>query len=143
MVFLCLPSCMTEREKMQEIRQVGSVVLDASEDVLKLQLSTGSDSALAQWNRSDTQGVCVLRLAAGAILEKRYHKLHDLTVFCASGNAVVEIEGQRYIIEPRDCVFIPRLQAYRILTSQGEDDFVAWLVYSPPFDGQDSELVKD
>ena len=134
---------MSAREKMQETSERGALALNLSEVLSKVRLAEGEDVWFAELQRSDTQSVTVLLLARDAVLETRYHEGHDLTILCAQGNAIVEVEGVRHAVRPPAFVFVPRLHAYKILPHRTETDFVAILVYSPPFDGEDSHRVKE
>jgi len=140
---LCLPGCMTPREKMQETRERQSLVLNLAEILPKVSLAQGEDTWLLEMWRSGTQSVTVLMLPGDAVLERRYHETHDLTVVCVRGNAIVEVEGERQLARPPACVFLPRLTAYKILPHESGVDFAALLIYSPPFDGKDCFLLGE
>ena len=142
-LFLWLPACMSARERMQETRQSGDVVLSLSEVLSRVRLAEGEDFWFGELQRSDTQSLLAFVLAKDAVLETGYHKEHDLTMLCVRGNAIVEVEGERHLVRPPASVFIPRLHAYKILPHETEVDFVALLVFSPPFDGKDRHLVQE
>ena len=85
----------------------------------------------------------MLGLASDAVLRERYHREHDLTIVCLAGSAIVKIERARTFVEAPACVVVPRLHSYSIVPHGAEADFVALLVYSPPFDGLDEVLAGD
>ena len=141
-LFLCQTGCMTAREKMQEVEERRDAVVDLSEILPRVPLAEGEGSWLLELERSDTQSVSVLMLEEGSALESRYHETHDLTIICVRGNAIVEVEGERRLARPHAFVFLPRLHAYKILPHGNEGDFVALLVFSPPFDGKDCHFSE-
>ena len=92
---------------------------------------------LGEYDNGGGQSICILQLAPGATLHKRYHNLSDLTVFVVRGRGVVQVEGTRYRVEPGSAVLLPRLTAYAVLPDEGDEEFFALMVYSPPFAGDD------
>ena len=110
------------------------------EDVVPL----GADVSafLGEYDSGGGQNLCILQLAPGARLGKRYHARHDLTLMVVSGKGIVEVEETRYAVGPGTAVLLPRLTAYAVLPNQSEGEFVALLVYSPAFDGEDVVLEK-
>ena len=111
--------------------------------VVVLELEGDEDYSLKKATRTDAQSILLLRVARDAVLRARYHEEHDLTIVCLVGSAIVEVEEQRSFLEPPAAVVVPRLQAYKILPHKTEADFVALLVYSPPFDGMDVRLAEE
>jgi len=92
---------------------------------------------LGEYDNGGGQSICILQLAPGALLEKRYHAWSDLTLFVVQGRGIVQVETTRYRVEPGSAVLLPHLTAYAVLPDGGDEEFVALLVYSPPFDGFD------
>jgi len=142
-LFLCLTGCTTAREKMQGAEGRKDAVVDLPAILPRVSLAEGEGSWLLELERSDTQSVSVLMLQEGSVLESRYHETHDLTIICVLGNAIVEVEGERHLARPPAFVFLPRLHTYKILPHENEGDFVALLVFSPPFDGKDCHSPKE
>jgi quercetin dioxygenase-like cupin family protein len=95
-----------------------------------------------EFERSGEQSVCLLQLAPDATLTKRYHVEHDLTLFVARGSAIVKVEETRYSVSAGSAVLLPRLTAYTVMPHESGGDFVALLLFSPPFDGEDVALEK-
>jgi mannose-6-phosphate isomerase-like protein (cupin superfamily) len=85
----------------------------------------------------------VLQVGKNAAVGKRYHANHDLALFAVSGNAIVEVEGERHFLESPGVVVIRRLWSYELIPHRTDENFVALLVYSPPFRGEDIVLMED
>jgi len=140
---LCAPGCRSPREIMQETRRPRNRVFNAAEMLPKIRLEAGKEASFLEWERTDTQSFHVLQLAPDAVLDERFHENHDLSLMCISGSAIVEVEGERHFVEPPTVVVIPRLRAYRILPHRTEKEFVALMVFCPPFGGEDWVLRGD
>lgn len=138
-----LPGCRTAREKMQRARAPQNNLFVASEQLPDLQLQEGQPAALALWNKTETQSVHLLRVSKDFTLGKRYHAKHDLTMQCMAGNAIIELEGERHFVESPATVVVPRLWSYKIIPHRTDEDFVAILVASPHFDGEDVVIMQD
>jgi len=95
---------------------------------------------LGEFDRSGTQDICLLVLAPEAALSRRYHAEHDMVLFVVAGSAVVKVEETRYFVEPGAAVLLPRLTAYAVTPHGSQEDFVALMVFTPPFDGEDTVL---
>jgi len=128
---------------MQETRRPRNTVLQLSQIPAEAKLAPGEGAGLWLWDRTDSQSLHILKVAKGADLERRYHETHDLVLLCIAGKAIVEVEGERYFLEPPAAAVIPRLYAYRVLPNDAGNEFVAVAVYSPAFDGEDVVLTKD
>ncbi len=140
---VCVAGCMSEREIMLETRGPHSTVISAQAILQGAELAEGESSFYGLAAGTGTQSVYVLRLAGDAVLQERHHGEHDLTIVCVAGSAIVEIEEERSVMEAPACIVVPRLHNYRIVPHGGEVDFMALLVYSPPFDGDDMVLAGD
>jgi mannose-6-phosphate isomerase-like protein (cupin superfamily) len=104
------------------------------------ELPRGKDHGFGEMNRSGAQSLCLLMLAPDAMLKKRYHAEHDLTVFVVSGSAIVQVEETRYSVNPGAAVFLPRMTAYAVMPHESEKGFTAIMVFSPAFDEKDTIL---
>ena len=140
---LALAGCMSPREIMLESRRPRNSVIELSQLPPGVALAEGEKSKLALLERSGTQSLHALLLARDAMLTKRYHMRHDVTLVCLAGNAVVEVEGERQAISPPTAVVIPRLYSYKIVPHRTEEDFVGVMIFSPPFDGEDWVLMEE
>lgn len=133
-VSLALGGCLTPRQEAQldvfprnRTFQPGEVV----------PLGAERTAFLGEYDNGGGQNICILQLAPGARLEKRYHTGSDLTLFVVRGRGIVLVETTRYRVEPGSAVLLPHLTAYAVLPDGSEEEFVALLIYSPPFDGFD------
>ncbi len=140
---VCVAGCMSERQIMLETRGPHSTVISAQAILQGAELAEGESSFYGVVAGTGTQSVCVLRLGGIAVLQARHHREHDLTIVCVAGSAIVEIEEERSFVEAPACIVVPRLHNYKIVPLRGEADFMALLVYSPPFDGEDEALAGD
>ena len=139
-VFLCLAGCASQREMMQERRRPRNRILDVAQALQQMGLSAEQDYSFTLWERCDGQSIHLLQLAKDAVLGARYHKDHDLTLLCVGGSAIVEIEGERQFARPLTAVVVPRLCAYKIIPHESESPFVALLIYSPPWDPDETDV---
>ncbi|HSE87533.1 MAG TPA: cupin domain-containing protein [Candidatus Binatia bacterium] len=68
------------------------------------------------------------------------HKLHDGTVVMVKGRGYLMLENRRIDLSAGDIVFIPRGAVHYFVNTAGEPA-VAFVVFSPPFDGKDTVPV--
>ncbi len=69
------------------------------------------------------------------------HKLHDGTVVMLKGQGYLIMENRRVELAVGDVVYIPRGAVHYFVNSASEPA-VAFVVFSPPFDGEDTIPVK-
>jgi len=134
-----LTGCLTRRQRELVFRQPTNRVIGPE---LVEPLAPGESQASYVYNQSDAQNICMLQLAPGARLARRYHKAHDLTLVVISGSAVVVVEDTRYSVEAGSAVFLPRYTAYAVLPHETEEGFAALAIYSPPWEGKDVVLAR-
>jgi quercetin dioxygenase-like cupin family protein len=65
------------------------------------------------------------------------HKIHDGTVVMVKGRGYLMLENRRIDLSAGDIVFIPRGAVHYFVNTAGEPA-VAFVVFSPPFDGKDT-----
>lgn len=131
--------CLTARQRAKEAEEFPRNRVFEPGSVSEM--PAGKDFLFAEFDRGGTQSVCLLMLAPGAELKKRYHADHDMTMFVVSGEAIVAVEETRYTVKPGSAVLLPRLTAYTVLVSPKTDKgFTALVVFSPPFDEKDTVL---
>ena len=128
-----LAGCQTARERALAVSPSRNQIFRPVAELPDLALEEGETKAFLEWERNDTQSVHVLLLASNAMREEGYHEEHNLTLVCIGGSAVVEIERERHLLQATDAVVIPRYYAYSIIPHEGDEDFAALLVYSPPW----------
>ncbi len=137
---LLLTGCLTPRQQEALSDYPRNRVFDPGRFAVELQ--EGATHAFGEYDRGDGQSICVLQLAPGSKLDRRYHAEHDMTLFVVSGNAIVVVEEMRYVVGPGSAVLLPRFTAYAVLPTDEEEEFRALLVYSPPFVVEDTFLEK-
>ena len=65
------------------------------------------------------------------------HKLHDGTVVMVKGHGYLVMENRRIDLSVGDIVYIPRGAVHYFVNTASEPT-VAFVVFSPPFDGKDT-----
>jgi mannose-6-phosphate isomerase-like protein (cupin superfamily) len=65
------------------------------------------------------------------------HKIHDGTVVMVKGRGYLMLENRRIDLSAGDIVFVPRGAVHYFVNTAGEPA-VAFVVFSPPFDGKDT-----
>lgn len=138
-----LTGCRSARDKMRASRFPRNTFFDAEEMLADLNLEEGESAWMGARERTDGQSVHVLLIAPDAELKPRFHRRHDLTLFCVRGGGIVEVEGDRYFVKRLSALTIPRLHAYKIMPHNTEKETALLMVFSPPYEGKDSVLVKD
>ncbi|MFO7956278.1 MAG: hypothetical protein R6X33_04195 [Candidatus Brocadiia bacterium] len=137
LAFPVITGCLTERGKALVERQPTNRIFQP--DAVR-PMEEGEGYAFYEYDGGGSQNVCVLQLAPDATLAKRYHKRHDLTLLAVSGSAIVQVEESRYFATPGSAIILPAFTAYAVMPHRTEEPFVALMVYSPPYDGEDVVL---
>ena len=65
------------------------------------------------------------------------HKIHDGTVVMVKGGGYLMMDNRRIDLSVGDIVYIPRGAIHYFVNTAGEPT-VAFVVFSPPFDGKDT-----
>jgi mannose-6-phosphate isomerase-like protein (cupin superfamily) len=68
------------------------------------------------------------------------HKFHDGTVVMVKGRGYLILDNRRIDLSVRDIVYIPRGAVHYFVNTASEPS-VAFVVFSPPFDGKDTAPV--
>ncbi len=134
--------CLSDRQEAVLNRQPGNPPFKPQRLAA---LGEGETHSFGEYDRGFSQNVCVLQLAPTAALKTRYHAEHDLVLVVVAGRAIVTVEGTRRVVQPGSAVILPRYTAYSVTPKgppEGEaeaepEEFVALMVYSPPFEGED------
>ncbi|HXG52564.1 MAG TPA: cupin domain-containing protein [candidate division Zixibacteria bacterium] len=74
--------------------------------------------------------------------EPHVHERHDGTVVVLRGGGYLMLDGRRIDIATGDAVYIPR-GAPHYFVNTGSDPAIAFVIFSPPFDGKDYVAVRD
>lgn len=101
------------------------------------------DTVLVELAATPGQNVCLLNLAPGAALGRRYHRKTDLTLVGVTGSAIVRVEETRYVLRPGAVIVLKRMTAYAVMAVEDGDEFAALAIFSPPYDPGDVKLLKD
>ncbi len=135
--FPLLAGCLTPRGKALVRRQPTNRLLQP-DDIRPLE---GAERyRFYEYDAGGAQNVCVLQLAPDARLTRRYHKGHDLTMLVVSGSAIVKVEEARYAVKPASAVMLPAYTAYEVRPHNSDGEFVALMIFTPPYDGTDVVL---
>jgi mannose-6-phosphate isomerase-like protein (cupin superfamily) len=70
-----------------------------------------------------------------------FHKTHDGTVVMIAGNGYLIMNDKRIGLSAGDIVYVPR-GAVHYYVNTGFEPTIAFVVFSPPFDGKDVVPVK-
>jgi len=141
-LLIALLGCQSTRERVLEREEPRNLVFQTQKMLPQIQLRETEKGSMALFEQSQDQSVHILQVARNATLLPRYHVRQDLTLVCVSGSAIVEIEGTRYALNPSSVAFVPRLHSYTILPHGPGGDFVAIVVFSPPYRAEDVVLTK-
>ena len=69
------------------------------------------------------------------------HRIHDGTVVVVKGRGYLMMDNRRIDLSAGDIVYIPRGAVHYFVNTTGEPA-VAFVVFSPPFDGKDIVLIE-
>jgi mannose-6-phosphate isomerase-like protein (cupin superfamily) len=69
------------------------------------------------------------------------HKMHDGTVVMVKGRGYLMMDNRRIDLSAGDIVYIPRGAVHYFVNTAGEPA-VAFVVFSPPFDGKDTVPIE-
>jgi mannose-6-phosphate isomerase-like protein (cupin superfamily) len=69
------------------------------------------------------------------------HRIHDGTVVMVKGRGYMMMDNRRIDLSAGDIVYIPRGAVHYFINTAGEPA-VAFVVFSPPFDGKDTVPVE-
>ena len=69
------------------------------------------------------------------------HRIHDGTVVLVKGRGYLMMDNRRIDLSAGDIVYIPRGARHYFVNTDGEPA-VAFVVFSPPFDGKDTVPIE-
>ncbi|MFQ5964601.1 MAG: cupin domain-containing protein [Candidatus Scalinduaceae bacterium] len=84
----------------------------------------------------------LVQVRQDAEIEAHFHKHHDELVYVKKGGGILELDGTRYSIGEGMMVVIPRMTGHKFVNTGGELN-VAISIFSPPFDGEDIQILKE
>ena len=83
----------------------------------------------------------VMQFRENAEMDAHYHKLHDEIVYVKKGSGILDLQGTRYNIREGMVFVIPRKSVHKFVNT-GNGLNVSISFFSPPFDGEDIELLE-
>ena len=95
--------------------------------------------ALAEIRRGNWNSEHVARLNGAEPLH--VHERHDLSVTLLSGRLDVQVGEDWFKMRPGDVLTVPHGTPHRAV-NRAHDPSIAYVVFTPPFDGTDSVEVK-
>lgn len=101
-------------------------------------LPPGMNIRAVELGRTDTVSHHLVQVRGGE--EPHVHQRHDLTVVMLRGAAVLTVDAEESAIVAGDAVFIPRGRAH-FVRNTGREAAVAFVIFSPAFQGDDSVPV--
>jgi quercetin dioxygenase-like cupin family protein len=115
---------------------------DIDEIVKENKLAEGENIKVIPIGESKSTSVYLIQVRGNAEMDAHYHKLHDEMVYVKKGSGVLELDGTRYGIRDGMLLVIPRMTVHKFVNT-GNESNIAISVFSPPFDGEDIELIKE
>lgn len=83
----------------------------------------------------------VMQFRENAEMDAHYHKLHDEIIYVKKGSGILDLQGTRYNIREGMVFVIPRKSVHKFVNT-GNELNVSISFFSPPFDGEDIELLE-
>lgn len=150
--FVIVPSCKTLEkpgEFVESLRNPTSfpemyfpTAKDIDEIVKKNGLTKDENIKVIPIGENKSTSVHLIQVRENAEINMHFHKLHDEIVYIKKGSGVLELNGTRYSIRDGMLLVIPRKTVHKYVNT-GNELNVAISVFSPPFDGEDIELIKE
>ena len=98
-------------------------------------LAPGANVLAVELGRSETVSHHLVQVREGEA--PHIHERHDLTVVMLRGTATLTVDAEQRAIDAGDVMFIPRGRAH-FVRNTGRAPAVAFVVFSPPFQGPDA-----
>ena len=84
--------------------------------------------------------IYLVQMMPGACIPLHYHKSHDELVYIIEGKGSMEIDGEVYIVQSFDMLYIPS-GVIHSLTAIEDENLKVISIFAPAFDGVDREYV--
>jgi quercetin dioxygenase-like cupin family protein len=114
---------------------------DIDEIVKENELTKDENIKVIPIGKNKSTSVHLIQVRENAEMDMHFHKLHDEIVYIKKGSGVLELNGTRYGIRDGMLLVIPRKTVHKYVNT-GNELNIAISVFSPPFDGEDIELIK-
>ncbi len=116
-------------------------VKNIDEIVKENELIKDEDVKVIQIGENKSTSVHLIQVRENAEMDAHFHKAHDEIVYIKSGSGVLELNGTRHGIKDDMLLVIPRRTVHKFVNTGGKLN-IAISFFSPPFDGEDIELIK-
>ncbi|MFQ5712963.1 MAG: cupin domain-containing protein [Candidatus Scalinduaceae bacterium] len=114
---------------------------DIDEIVKENELAKDENIKVIPIGENKSTSVHLIQVRENAEMDAHFHKSHDEIVYIKSGSGVLELNGTRYGIKDGMLLVIPRRTVHKFVNTGGRLN-IAISFFSPPFDGEDIELIK-
>ncbi len=115
---------------------------DIDEIVKENKLAEDENIKVIPIGESKSTSVYLIQVRGNVEMDAHYHKLHDEMVYVKKGSGVLELDGTRYGIRDGMLLVIPRMTVHKFVNT-GNESNIAISIFSPTFDGEDIELIKE
>ena len=144
LLLACCAGCATRlrrRSRPCSTRWLGErLVVPLDQLALRVPLAPDQDFRLALLGRSEQTSHHVAAIRTAEPLHR--HDRHDLLVLLVRGHGTQRVGDETRPVAEGSVLFVPRGVAHAF-TNAGPEPAIAYLVYSPPFDGSDRVLVEE
>ena len=103
-------------------------------------LENKGQSSVISVASEENASINFVQMAPGAIIPLHNHKSHDEVVYIIEGEGRMEINGEEYIVQPFDMLYIPSGVTHS-LTAIGDKNLKVISIFAPAFDGVDRVYV--
>ena len=105
----------------------------------RVPLADGQDFRVVELGRSESTSHHVAAIRTGEPLHRHDH--HDLLVVLVRGHGTQRVGDETRPVGEGSVIFVPRGVTHAF-TNSGPEPAIAYVVYTPPFDGTDRVLVE-
>jgi mannose-6-phosphate isomerase-like protein (cupin superfamily) len=135
--FLILPLVFACSTRPQMALQYGTEFKQAEVDKVLAENPLGAGENIKITTLGKGEGVSHHLVQVRDREEPHIHKIHDGTVVMMKGRGYLMLENRRIDLSTGDIVYIPRGAVHSLVNTVTEPA-VAFVVFSPPFDGKDT-----
>ena len=136
---VCFAGCTTTQHSILISDDHGLSQRELSSVLAENPIRAGENIRVSLLRKSDHASVHVVQVRHGEI--PHVHQTHDLTVFVVRGNGEMTAEHTTKLVHEGDVIHVPA-GARHYFVNKGSSIAVAVVVFSPPFDGQDTKPVE-
>lgn len=103
-------------------------------------MPAGQEIALYDISRGETSSTHIVQIRRAEALH--VHEHHDLVAILQRGHGILRVGSRELRVAAGSVVVIPRGTPHSFVNGSGEPA-VAFVIFSPPFDGQDTVPIAD